>query len=739
MPVIAEIDEEHLPPSTVVVSIDAWEGLSRLFVVDAQFFVDDPNLDLDELLLSEATVRVFDNLRPDDVASERVFHGVIEEATFVAPHGNMFVYRVRLRPRIYGLSQRVRSRTFQHQSTPQIVRRVFVDAGIPDDSVEWGLTAEYLPREFCVQYRESELDFTMRLLEEEGIFFWFEHVPGQHALRIADRQAAFQPVPDLPALPVATRSSAESGIDRLTDVSVTAQHVHDSYACRYWDAFSPEKAREATDAVDSARKFELYEYPVPFVQPPVGQMRAQRRLAAQRTRQVVLRASSGCRRLFPGRTFEMSAAWPDSLSGDYLVLSAHTRFVSGDLHGGASVFRCDIEAIPAEIEYRPPLQAPRPRVAGQESAVVTGPPGDEIHVDQWGRIKAHFYWDREGKMDDTSSCWIRTQQLNTESSQILPRLGWEMALAFADGDPSHPVALQKLYNAETMPPYALPDNLMQSALQSSSSPGGHGTNELRLNDSNGAMEWFLHAQRDLSLKVGNDMTETVTVDAVQETKSDSKFKVEKNETLTVSGGQSTSVTGRATHETVADKSVSIGGIDKWGVKSLYSIDTGGSRSETIGGLMNVLCSRSDENFKADHSLTVGGALAMNSAGPIVEAVAGNKTELVGGAKMELIRKAKQEDIKVAKLLTAGAVSVKTGTDIGIAADAAMAITVGGPVAIKCSGDFNIMGSSVTFTVGSAKLTAGAEIKASAGSVKVKANSLGSDGQNTTLSGTVKYE
>ena len=163
----------------------------------------------------------------------------------------------------------------------------------------------------------------------------------------------------------------------------------------------------------------------------------------------------------------------------------------------------------------------RPRTHGPQTAIVVGPPGEEIHTDEHGRIKVHFHWDRVSPFDDTASCWLRVQQQNTASSQILPRVGWEVEVGFLYGDPDRPLVLQKLYNAETMPPYALPDNLMQSSLQSSSTPGGGGTNEIRLNDGNGGMEFFVHAQKDLWVAAGHNLTEQIAVDESVQVASDS--------------------------------------------------------------------------------------------------------------------------------------------------------------------------------------------------------------------------
>ena len=293
---------------------------------------------------------------------------------------------------------------------------------------------------------------------------------------------------------------------------------------------------------------------------------------------------------------------------------------------------------------------------GKESAVVTGPPGEEIHVDEFGRVKVKFYWDREGKMDDTSSCWLRVQQQNTAGSQILPRVGWEVEVGFHYGDPDRPVVLQKLYNAESMPPYALPDNLMQSSLQSSTTPGGGGTNEIRMNGANGGMEFFVHSQKDLSVTVGHNLTEKIpAVDETVQVTADCSVSIGATEDLSVGANQSASITGERVEDIAGSLTVDVGAVDQWGVSAMHAITVKGARSEDIGGLKNVLAQKVVETFNGDLTTQVGAALSINSVGPITEAVAGNKMETIAGAKLEIVRKAKAENIGVGKVLTAGVV------------------------------------------------------------------------------------
>lgn len=732
----ALLSHAEFPPETRVSRLSVEEGLSRLFVIEADCVCADPDLELAKMPGTDGAVV----LAADD-GSSRTFHGIIEQAEYLERRGDLFAYRLRLMPRLQGLAHRVRSRIFQDQSVVKVIQDVFAGAGIPEEAVAWS-AAEGAVREYCTQWKESELAFVLRLLEQEGIFFWFEHTQEGHVLHLADSPAVHEPIEGSPGLTFTAWDERESRREIVTHVTYTSRVVPDAVMLRDWNWRTPQQPQEAKLGAKGAGGLELYQFPAGFSSAAGGKRRAEDRLTAARVRQRVLRGTTPSLRLSPGRRFELFDAEPAPINREYLLLEVRHLFedpTAGTMADEAGRYRAEFTAVPSEVEFRPPCVTPRPRVVGKESAVVTGPPGEEIHVDEFGRVKVKFYWDREGKMDDTSSCWLRVQQQNTASSQILPRIGWEVEVGFHYGDPDRPVVLQKLYNAETMPPYALPDNLMQSSLQSSTTPGGGGTNEVRMNDGNGGMEFFLHAQKDLSLTAGHNLTEQIAVDESVQVKSDCTVSIGANETLSVGANQSASITGERVEDVAGSLTVDVGAMDQWGVGGMHAIAVKGARTEDIGGLKNVLAQKVTEAFNANLSTTVGGVLSINSVGPITEAVKGNKTETIAGAKLEVVGKAKEEKIGVGKVLTSGAVNIKTGKDITIAADAAMAITTGGPMAIQCSGDFNISGSSVTINVGKATLEAGAKVDATPGSMKLKGDKVGGDGAQLKIKGTIKYK
>ncbi|MCC6873956.1 MAG: hypothetical protein IT378_06565 [Sandaracinaceae bacterium] len=291
-----------------------------------------------------------------------------------------------------------------------------------------------------------------------------------------------------------------------------------------------------------------------------------------------------------------------------------------------------------------------------------------------------------------------------------------------------------------MPPYEQPANKTQSALQSSTSPGGGSTNEVRLQDGNGGMEWFLHASKDLNVVVGNDENETIDVDAEESVGAVLSTVVGGDESTSVGGNQTLSVTAAAAMETIASKTITIGGNDDWGITGNFGFNTSADRTETISGMMNVRANKVTETFGAAHTRTVGAAQVIVSATAIAETVGGSKTENVGAAKAIITPKTHAEELKSTKTLNSGAVLVKTGKDVTYGAKGAIALTSAAVISIKCGGDCTITGARVQVTSGSAKFKGGGGTFKLGGSITIDANSFGgSGGPMLKMAGTIDYK
>ncbi len=733
----ARLDHQDVPADAAVVALHAIEGLSTLFDVHVDFVTEDAELDLAAMLWSTACV----TLSPlGGTSSPRSFHGVIEEAGYLGFDQHTHRYRLRLRPSIHGLARRVRTRIFQELSAVDIIKKVLEDAGIASDGVRWETQAEYPVRTYCAQWKESELAFVLRLLEHEGVFFWFEHSDVDHVLCLGDAPNVHRSIDGDPILPMRQHGSPD--IETLWSPVLETRVVHDAYKSRDWFFETPTAPVEAEDGDDPTRQ--RYEYPGGYEDDVDAGRLARIRVEEAWHPRDRLRARSDCLRLAPGRKIEIVDAQPEMFLGEYVIarLEHHFELSTNDAGGAGRVghYTAELGAMPADVPFRPPRVTPRPRASGLESAVVTGPSGEEIHVDEYGRIKVHFYWDRENPVDDTASCWVRFQQLNTSGAMILPRIGWEVHVAFIDGDPDRPVAIHKAYNQETMPPYGLPANKTQSAMQSSTSPGGGSTNEIRLQDGNGGMEWFLHSSKDLKVVVANDENETVGVDVSESVGATFTSGVGGDETGSVGGNQDLSVTSHSASETAGSKTVSVGGNDDWGITGNFGFATGGSRTDDIGGLMNVLANSVAETFNASHTRTVGAVQAIVSATAISETVGGSKTETVSAAKAVITPKEYAEAISSTKTLNSGAVTIKTGGDVIYGAKGALALTAAGVIDIKCDKECMISGSQVRVTAGSATFKGGGGTFKLGGSITIDATKFGGKGGPTLkLKGTIDYK
>ncbi len=680
-----------------VVRASVREGLSRLFTITVDVLSESPEIPLTDALFDAGLLQLHEH----GVDTPRAFHGVVTRAAYVTELEQRHLYRFRLEPLIKTLAFRTRSRIFQELSVVDIVKKVLHDAGLPEDSFDWRV-GEYKPREYTVQYRESELAFVMRLLEQEGIYFYFEHDDVGHRMVFADA-AVFGPIEGQASLRF--DAWANSTADSVSDVSLKTSVTHDAVSFRDWSFHQPE-APVVGDAESETSVLRAAGYPGGFRNNADGFRRAQRTLEASLQHRHRLSARSTCHRLEAGRTFMLLDVMQDSAYGEYVVVDALHELDSQDNRGPKCGYSCRLVGQPAEAPFRPEASTPRPRINGIETAVVTGPAGTEIHTDEYGRIKVHFYWDREGALDDTASCWLRTQQNNTSGGLMIPRVGWEVSVVFENGDPDRPIMLQKLYNNETLPPYALPENLTQSSLQSSTSPGGGAVNEVRMQDAAGGQQFGIYASRDAIVTAGHDMSEVVAVNSQETVGVNATVRVGADQATEIGGNQSASVTGALARQTVGSVTVNIGAVDDWGASDQYSLTCGGSRTDTIATVMNVLANNVSETVNGDMTRTVGAAMATTVAGSLVEVVGGAKTETVGGAKIELVSKSKAETVATTKTLTTGALSLKSGKGIAVSAGAAMSVAVAGTLEEKVGEGFAMTGKKLLITTASAKLHGG---------------------------------
>ena len=448
----------------------------------------------------------------------RYIHGLVRRFIQMdSAFSSLYAYRAEVVPWLWFLSLAADCRVYENKSVPDIVEDVFKRNNWTDFKLQ--TTGTYAPREYCVQYRETDLAFVSRLLEEEGIFYFFQHTDSKHTLVLADGNSAFQPIP------------GSSTISATEQVVGSTQHQQSVGSLSY-DALVPPGTvtlydynylngqKALTSTVSASGPEEIYDYPGGFTDSGTGDRYARNELDAAEAFMHELAGVGSCMGFTSGYQFTLSEYFRADINGGFNIVKVrHTAQLNG-YYGAASVndqsatYQNDFRALSKETVFRPQLRTPRPIIAGTQTALVVGPSGSEINVDKYGRVQVQFFWERTDKGDPGSSPYVRvsTSWAGKNWGIIhIPRIGQEVVVAFEEGNPDRPIIVGSVYNPDMMPPYDLPANKSQSGIKSRSTEGG-GTadyNELRFEDKMGSEEIHLHAQKDLRITVENNRTEYI--------------------------------------------------------------------------------------------------------------------------------------------------------------------------------------------------------------------------------------
>lgn len=520
--------------------LNGTEKLGRPFEYTLEVSSDTPKGDLTSVLGSSVTVTV---TKPDK--SKRYFNGIVTRIRFAGMVGGAYRYRLELRPWIWLLSRTQDCRIFQKPSQTiwDVITGVFRNNNFTDFSDQRQNQAGSQVLEYCVQYNETSLDFVTRLMEVYGIYYYFTHANGKHTLVLADDPNSHQ------SIGKAIAYSYKQTDYRTTDPHVwgwTSELTLQPGAATFTDYnFTTPSADLTGKSIQKGQHtygdLEIYEYPGPHGVAADGTKLATVRAQRFGTERQTLQASSNSRDLYTGGKFTLSDFPDKAQNREYLIIEA-TYTVSGAESVQASgadqadSFRCAFSAIVGTSAFRLDGHTRWPTMRGPQTAKVVGKSGDEITTDQYGRIKVQFFWDRLGKNDENSSCWIRVAQMWTGTSWgsiYIPRVGQEVVVEFLDGSPDRPIVTGCVYNATNTVPYTLPDNMTRSTIKTNSSKGGGGFNELRFEDKKGSEEVYFQAQKDYNKLVNNN--ETVTVD-----KGNRSYTLnEGNNSFTISKGTNT--------------------------------------------------------------------------------------------------------------------------------------------------------------------------------------------------------
>lgn len=632
------------------------ERFSEPYRYELQLLSEQGNINPDEIL--GKTVCVSYDLPSG--GGTRYFHGFVTEFGQVGYRNRLHEYQATVRPWFWLLTRTSDCRIFQQRTVPEIFQEVCKAWGFTDYKLKLG--GSYPKRDYCVQYRETDFNFLSRLLEEEGIYYFFEHGASNHIMVLADdssahdTQAGYESVPFYP--PGTPEQRRER--DHLSVWSFTKSVQPGAYATTDFDFKQPRASLLSTETIGRKHphsSYEIFDYPAELA---VMQSSESKRIAKLRIQELqsphmVLRGQGNAAGLATGKRFKLTQYPREDLNIEYLMTGVGVSFSSDPFDTGVvdteDEFTCSIEAVDARTPFRPARETRKPIVHGAQTAMVVGPKGEEIYTDEHARVKVQFHWDRHGKVDENSSCWIRVAQVwagKGWGALHIPRIGQEVIVSFLEGDPDQPIVTGRVYNGESKSPYDLPANKTQSGIKSRSSKDGGAANfnEIRFEDQKGSEQLFVHAEKNYDIEVendethwvGNDRARTVDRDESVLVKRDRTMKIDRDKTETVVRDKSITVTGRH-HETIA-RTMEIN------VGSSLSENVAVNYSEVVGAAME---------------LTVGAALAISVGGVMTEAVGGAKAQTVGGSFNES---------------TGGSKTVSVGSALSESVDKSMTLKVG---------------------------------------------------------------
>ena len=507
-----------------VLEFTAEEAVSELYQVELVLGCSSSDLDFDEIIDEPALL----SLKGPN--GTRYFHGMVSHFRYLMKGRNHTVYHATLVPRAWRMLHRQDCYMHQGRHVLQIVEKLLSRAKI---TYQIHLKGNKQPpkREYCVQYREPNWNFISRLLEEEGLCYFFEHKADDHVLHIANDWRFH------PSIGVDQKGSTTVNFHPPSDKTAGGEHIS---ALEYDQKVGPAKVtlqeynfqkpvlKLETDQQHQtgSSDLELYDYPGLYDLPELGKEMAEVRLQEARTFTRVASGVSDCTRFVAGSVFTLDKYDRAVMNAQQYMLThlSHRGDKHGDLEAGAVSPRVryhnEFSCIPRQKPFRPGRTSPKPSVLGTQTAMVVGPPNEEIYTDEHGRVKVQFHWDRKGKRDHKSSCWIRVCQMwagQGWGTMFIPRIGMEVVVDFLEGDPDRPIIIGCVYHAQNPPPYPLPDEKTKSTIKSRSTSGGGGFNEIRFEDKKGGEEFYTHAQRTRrdvvrgshSLSVGGGQTRTI--------------------------------------------------------------------------------------------------------------------------------------------------------------------------------------------------------------------------------------
>ncbi|MCU7871634.1 MAG: type VI secretion system tip protein VgrG [Candidatus Thiodiazotropha sp. (ex Lucinoma annulata)] len=702
------------PDELLILKMEAREELGRLFEFTVDLLSENESVAHDALLGKKMTVEM------DMVdTSKRYFDGYVSQFTQIGHIAYFAHYRATLRPWLWLLTRTSDCRIYQYKKVPDIIKEVFRDNGFTD--FEDRLSNAYREWEYCVQYRETDFNFVSRLMEQEGIYYYFTHVAGKHTLVLCDdysSHSVLEAYSEIPYLPP-TEAGSSRWKDYIHGWKFTKSVQPGRFAHTDYDFKKPKSDLSSNAPLPRSHPYadyEIYDYPGEYEKTSDGETYARNRIEEIQAGHEVLEGKGEARGVCTGGLFTLTEHPRGDQNREYLITSAFHYLYSDafdavpDIAEGP-IYECEFSCIDSKESFRSARVTPKPMVQGPQTAVVVGKSGEEIYTDEYGRVKLQFHWDRYGSSDENSSCWIRVSQVwagKNWGAMHIPRIGQEVIVDFLEGDPDRPIITGRVYNAVQMPPYDLPANMTQSGIKSRSTKGGNTKtfNEIRFEDKKGSEELYIHAEKNhknitessRTENVGYNRSLTVGHDKKEDVKNDKTITIVKNHTETIGMDMSQTVGLNKTERVGQNKSETVG-LNKSETVGVNSAETVGAAKElTIGGLYQV-------SVGGAMNETVGGAKAEEVGGAKLETVGGNRKGSVGGDRGESVAGDLTEEVGGNKLTNVGkkySITVDDKYEVN-AANKIVLKTGAASISMESSGKIEVSGMDVTFKTAAGKV------------------------------------
>lgn len=683
------------------------EAVSQLFHFDLDLLSEKDSIQFQDVVGKNVTLRIY-----DDKGNARSWNGFISRFSQGSQDRRLTAYRATMVPWLWFLTRTSDCRIFQGKKAPEIIQQIFQDLSFPDFKLR--LYGDFQKRDYCVQYRETDFNFVSRLMEEEGICYYFEHAEGKHTLILANDSAAHDPCPNQKTARCDFRGGNVVYEDVVTEWQYNEEFRPGAWAQTDYNFETPSTSLAVT--VNGENRYEIYEYPGEYGVRPAGESLAKIRLQEQAAPSKVFQGASGCRYFSAGYQFTLQDHYRSDLNQAYLITSVRhmatqgANYQVGAAGGEELTYRNNLECIPAATIYRPPRVTPEPFVQGCQTALVVGPAGEEIYTDKYGRVKVQFYWDREGKKNENSSCWVRVSHPwagQGWGAVSIPRIGQEVIVDFLEGDPDRPIIVGRVYNAEQMPPFGMPGGAVVSGVKSNSTKGGGGYNEISLNDTKGTELINIHAQYDQQKKVEHDERVNIGNDRTEQVGHDEKITIGNNRTEKVGVNENITIGSNRTESVGANETISIGSNRTETVGSNESITVALTRTRNVG--INEMV-----NIGAAQEITIGGLQALTVGAVRAKTVGAAETATIGANQTvtvganQTVSVGSNQTVTVASNVSrssGGNVSDKVGGDQTLTVAGKRETSIGGEDGLKVGSKLVVVAADeIGFRTGDAMLT-----------------------------------